>query len=47
MEWPRDLGRVRWPNGGSVKNEGGSDYYVPFSLDNLPSKEETKEQNPK
>ena len=43
MEWPRDFQRITWPNGGEVKSPGGSDYLIPFKLNELQIEEEKKD----
>ena len=43
MEWPRDFSSMTWPNNGSVKIDGGSDYLVSFKLDQLQSQKDKKQ----
>ena len=45
MEWPRDFQKAKWGDG-EIKSSGGSDYLVPFNLNDSVSLTEEESKAP-
>ena len=45
MEWPRDFQKAKWGDG-EIKSSGGSDYLVPFNLNDITNQTEEEYKEP-